>query len=68
MALHCPVRESDVFQRILLIFIENHTGYATILLVGKETEIRYFQWFLLTFINKIQEIMKCLSHVIPNLT
>ena len=68
MVLHCPVRESDVFQRISLIFIENHMGYATILLVGKETEIRYFQWFLLTFINKIQEIMKCLSHVIPNLT
>ena len=43
-------------------------GYAAILLVGKETEIRYFQWVLLTFINKIQEIMKCLSHVIPNLT
>ena len=42
--------------------------YAAILLMGKETEISYFQQFLLIFIDKIQEIIKCLSDVIPNLT
>ena len=42
--------------------------YAAILLVGKETEISYFPQFLLIFIDKIQEIIKCLSDVIPNLT
>ena len=26
--------------------MENSTVYATILLVRKQTEIRYFQWFL----------------------
>ena len=42
--------------------------YASILLMGKETGISYFQQFLLTFIDKIQEIIKCFSDVIPNLT
>ena len=48
--------------------MKNGTVYAIILLVRKETEIRYFQWFLLRFINKIEEIIRFLMHVIPNLT
>ena len=66
--MYCSIRESDVFRRISLIFTENRMVYAAILLVGKETEISYFQQFLLIFIDKIQEIIKCLSDVIPNLT
>ena len=50
------------------IFILNSTVYATILLVRKETEIRYFQWFLLSFVDKIEEIIISLMHVILNLT
>ena len=42
--------------------------YATISLLRKETDIKYFEWFLLRFIDKIEEMIKFLMHVIPNLT
>ena len=49
---------------LLWNLMENSMFYVEILLVRKVTEIGYFQWFLLRFIDKIEEIM----HVIPNLT
>ena len=69
MALMVHLECLDViFSGLLFSLMENSTVYATISLVRQKTKIRYFQWFVLRFIDKIEEIMKCLMHVIPNLT
>ena len=59
---------ADLCGTSVILRKQNSMVYAAILLARKETDIRYFQWFLLRFIDKIEEIIKFLMHVIPNLT